>query len=327
MGQYPYAMITRASLGTRVIRLKSLIRRPLLTMYALQGQINDGSFTTLLADDGDSLDYFRCLVYGNHCDTFRKGVVSSLGARRLGQSNADLVIVATNRSLAEHYRNAGFHIVPKHVKLRLPINGSPDEIIAGLPPSAREDIRRNLRRAQADAFTCEVTHDEAWFDTFYNRMYAPFAAQRHGCLAIVYPYSKVKELFSLGAGMVIKKDGEPVGAALFRIHNSNFETPFLGVMGGDVSMARDGICLALYYNAIRLAYEYGCSSVDFGYSRPFLSDGSLRYKLKWGMIAEDTNVHVGVYAIFVPGTTEASRYFGASKRFFELTPEGVTPGP
>jgi hypothetical protein len=320
-------MIIRTSLRTRAIRLKSLIRRPLLTLYALQGRVGGSHFNTLVADDGTALDYFRCLIYGEQCSVSRKGVIPTLGACRLSCSSADLVVVAANRMLTEPYRRAGFYIVPRQVDLRLPVTGTPEDVISGLPPSAREDIRRNLRRAQANGYTCEVTRDEAWFDTFYHRMYVPFAAQRHGCQAMVYPYRRVKELFLLGAGMMIRRNAEPVGGALFCVEDTTFETPFLGIMNGDVALSRDGVCLALYYNAIRLAHELGCSSIDFGYSRPFLSDGALRYKLKWGMVPRDTKVHVGVFAMIAPGPTEAALRFLEANRFFEIVDDGIRLAP
>jgi len=56
----------------------------------------------------------------------------------------------------------------------------------------------------------------------------------------------------------------------------------VGVDKGDFDHLHQGALDALYFYCISYAIEKGCEAINFGNSNPFLTDGLLRYKKKWG---------------------------------------------
>jgi len=58
---------------------------------------------------------------------------------------------------------------------------------------------------------------------------------------------------------------------------------FMGVRDGDRELVKRGAISALYYHCALWAKEQGYRSIDFGHTRPFLRDGLLVSKKRWGM--------------------------------------------
>jgi hypothetical protein len=316
-------MSTRTSFRVRAERLKSLIRRPLLPVYLLEGEFQGGRLRVVVADDGATLGYFRRLAFPVGSSLSRRGVVSAFRAADLASSDADLVVIGANHFLLGRYAGRGFSFAPKYVQLQLSVYDEPDVMIDKLRGSGREDLKRNVRRMLEKGFDWEVTKKDEWFDLFYYRMYKPFAENKHGELARVHDYRAIRKDFRRGAGISITRDGNPVAGAITYIEDSTMFNPSKGILHGDDSIARDGASVALYYYCIRLAHSSGCKTADFGFSSPFLSDGTLSYKLKWGMGVPDLDDSKGVYAIASPGRTEQAVKFLRANRFFCLTPRGI----
>jgi len=316
-------MNSNASLLARLRRVKSLALHPYLGIYHLEGEFSGAPLHILVADDGFVLDYIRGLAFPNGCNQTKKGFVSAFRAMDLGRSNADMVIVGANHLLLPRYEGLGFKFAPRFVRLDLRIYDTPARMIDNLPASAREDLRRNARRMMAQGFEYEVTSDKDWFDLFYYDMYRPYAENLFGELARVHPYAMVKRDFERGIGVSIKRDGNPVAGAVSYFRDSTMVNWWKGMLHGDHSYTRVGASMALYYYRIELASMHGCKMADFGYSAPFLSDGALNYKLKWGMEVAKADNSRGVYAITAPGRTEQAMRFLRANRFFCLTDRGV----
>jgi hypothetical protein len=133
----------------------------------------------------------------------------------------------------------------------------------------------------------------------------------------------VKSVFSQGAGVVVKKEGKEMAGAVVSYNGRTMRIPHFGAPENGVDAFRDGSAFALDYFVAELAHSSGYDYVDFGHSRPFLSDGILRYKLNWHMEVRDDDDSVGVFAIATPGRTAAAEKFLAANRFFHLTPDGL----
>jgi hypothetical protein len=57
----------------------------------------------------------------------------------------------------------------------------------------------------------------------------------------------------------------------------------LGAAGGDESLMKKGVLAATYYYSMQYGRAKGRAMVDFGGTRPSLSDSLLRFKRKWGV--------------------------------------------
>lgn len=317
-------MTTEASPLVWAKRAKSLVRRPTLPVYSVEGEYHGERLKLLVADDGGTLGYMRRLAFPRESNTRRIGSVSAFKAPQLlDRADADLVIVGANHLLLPKYMQSDFVFAPRFVRLSLSIYDTPDVMVDKLHGSARDDLKRNIRRMMEKNYSYEATTDQQWFDLFYYRMYKPYAQSRHGELARVHKYKTIKKDFLHGAGISIQRDGSPVAGAIAYVDGETMFNPSKGILDGDQTLCREGASVALYYYCLHLAHARGCKTADFGYSPPFISDGALSYKLKWGMDILNRDDSNGVYAIAAPGRTEQAMKFLRANRFYCLTSRGI----
>jgi hypothetical protein len=155
------------------------------------------------------------------------------------------------------------------------------------------DRERKREQKKALAFPCETSRDPADLQVFYDTMYLPFLRTHHQHPTILeFDYLLNNYLKKNGELLLIKKEDQVIAGGLCNLAG---ETYHLGTLGlKDESYTNEGAIAALYYYGIKLAYERGAKFVDLGLSRPFLSDGVVIYKRKWGgsIRRDDKNNHV-----------------------------------
>ena len=298
-------------------RLKSLIRRPLLPLYSLNGQYEGDPLRVLIADDGSALTYFRDLIFHGDAEVSRRGAVPSVLAPRLASADSDIVIVAANQFLLSLYRGRDFHFLPKWMRVYLPVWDHPDVMLKAMTGSTACTVRKNLRKAMSSGFTCELKDDVSWFDRFYSEIYRPYALNRFGDHAVTDDYSKMRNIFQHGMGIELQKDGEIAGGVVIVRSNRVLYCYRLGLADTDRTN-REGGSVALYYYMMLLAHSWGCSGLDLGHSRPFASDGVLRFKLKWGARPLDADNGIGVFALAAPRRTPQAMRFLQANPFYEM---------
>lgn len=306
----------------RARQAASLIRHPMLDVYSVEGVSNCGHLRLLVGDDGSTLDYITSLLFSEGAEVSRMKRVNVLRGPRLDQCSADVVVVGANLLLADLYVQQGFYLVPKWVRLFLPVEEDPYIRLHNFGRQTRKYFKWMLKKIQDARFECEVVTDAAWLDTFYYDMYCPYARQRFGDSAVVHSHRKVRETFRRGAGIVVRRGARPVAGTVVSRQGPDLRVPHVGVLEGDTEAVRDGALFAMDYYAVQFAHTSGCKFVDFGHSRPFLSDGPLRYKLNWHMEVRDDDDGVGVFAVATPGDNERAARFLQSNPFFRLTEHG-----
>lgn len=312
-------MTSWKSAYVRARQVAFLAKHPFLDLYLLDGVFRGLPLRMLVADDGYTLPYISSIAFPDGADVSSKGRISALKAPGLAESGADVVVVGANLLLGKLFAGRGFHMAPKWLCPVMRTHGEhPDAIISRLGKSARSDVRRNLNRANESDFSYEVTTDRSWFDTFYSHMYKPYAEHRHGNVLQLDSYGRVRRAFAKGAGIVLKQHGEVVGGSIFYMQGKTMRNPYMGILNGDESVVRAGASQILYYYVMLMAHAEGCDAMNFGSSRPFLSDGVLKFKMKWGMDVVGDDLATAVFAIATPRQTEASTSFLAANPFFEM---------
>lgn len=309
-------------LVNRTRQTVSLIRHPLLKVYSVEGESNCGYLRLLIADDGVTLPYMLELLFPDGAKVSAKGHVNARKAQELARSQADVIIVGANLLLTEQYKSAGFYIVPRWVRLMLPVVDDPYARLYDFGRQTRKYFKWMLKKVKDAGFECETVTDSAWFDAFYNDMYKPYAEQRYGGSAVIHSYRKVKRAFERGAGIIAKKDGKPVAGTIVSRYDDVLHIPHVGVLGADPAPVREGALFAMDYYIVQYAHDTGCRVMDFGHSRPFLSDGPLKYKLNWHMDVLDDDDGVGFFAI-KPGHSDQSQRFFEANPFFFMTEQGL----
>jgi hypothetical protein len=114
-------------------------------------------------------------------------------------------------------------------------------------------------------------------------MYLPYIKDRYGKLSRLSHYEFIRYLSERNCKLILTKlNDEYLYGAIFSIKKDEIITSFAGAMMGKLHYMKNGLGATPYYFLIHWANENGYKSIDFGKSNPFLDDGLLIYKIKWG---------------------------------------------
>jgi hypothetical protein len=256
--------------------VRKFIRLIHFTVYTLSAE-KDAIYITSDEPDPGFIEYF----YPGTTITPVKSIFAwSLGRYARNYSTA---IIDMHPFLARFFSGGVFTV--RWIRQEISLNTTCEELFS--------DRERKRERKKALAFPYETSRDPADLQVFYDTMYLPFLRTRHQHPTILeFDYLLNNYLKKNGELLFIKKDGEVIAGGLCNLVG---ETYLLGTLGlKDEAFINEGAIAALYYYGIRLAYERGAKFVDLGLSRPFLSDGVVIYKRKWGgnIRRDDKNNHV-----------------------------------
>ena len=180
----------------------------------------------------------------------------------------DAVLVDMYTFFTRSFRD-GF-LVPSMVNEVLNINKPIDEAIK----------LSSHQLKKVDKYNFEISNDLDALKFFYEKMYVTHAKKKYGEFAYVEHFNYLKKILRRGELIFIKLGGEYVSGALCEICNESYLLQNNGVI--DESYIKEGALIATYYFPILRAKEINAKIVDFGGSKPFLSDGVLRHKNQWG---------------------------------------------
>lgn len=298
-------------------KYRSLLRRFLLNVYTVEGMFDGHPLRMLIADDGTTLDFIPKLAFSDGATVSKTGVVSALKAPNLIDSDADLVVVGANSLFTSRYAKKGFRIVPKWLRLFMPVKEDPYAWLSSFGRTTRSYFNRKIHKIEESGFQCEIVTDIKWLHRFYREMYKPYTLQRFSEDAVIYKLSVLEKFFTRGFLVMAKKHGEPVAGVIAYQEGDVLHLPFGGIAGGDVELVKEGAMFAIHYFLAQQAHSWGCSFIDFGRSRSFLSDGTLMYKLNWHPEAIPADDIVTVFAIATPGDTpQAQKFLEANPHFY-----------
>lgn len=166
--------------------------------------------------------------------------------------------------------------IPNWVRQELPVASTWDETVSAIPIKLRKDIARLLRK-----YGYRLCLDQR-FDApvdFYRELHLPHVRARFGNDALAVDEAEFLHETrnttrlnlihedSIVAASLVDTDGDRL-----RIRRSSTATNAEWLKGrSDV----------LDYFCLLLAQLLSCKYLDFGRSRPFITDGPLRYKAKW----------------------------------------------
>lgn len=159
------------------------------------------------------------------------------------------------------------------------------------PTQAFRNIRNIVSRL---GLTREVARDAAAFDAFYRDQYARLTAERHDAAAVLYGHAVSKRDFlALDQELVLVKDGaRAVGGAVLEYSGGKAHFLMFG-LAADAGRAGKEAGHAVYFHLMERARERGFSILDMGYCRPFLSDGVMTHKRRWGAVLVPARSHGG----------------------------------
>jgi len=135
-------------------------------------------------------------------------------------------------------------------------------------------------KKKAGKFEPLFSTDQKDLDLFYDGMYVAYIKKRFAGAVFIKKVFFEKSLGTSSELCMLKKDDLLVAGALFEFTGDRYVLLTLGVT--DEALVKEGATSALYYYGICRARERGARYFDFGLSRPFIFDGVLNYKRRWG---------------------------------------------
>lgn len=168
--------------------------------------------------------------------------------------------------------------VPAWIRQEIQLADSFDNTIASLRKSVRDSQLRKIRKFK---LTHATTHDAADIDHFYDAMYVPHVQRRFGLHADIESRRVVHRCVAAGALLNILRDDEVIGACVLLPKDDTLRMLLIGFPKENLRQV-DGASAALYFYTLKYAHEKGFRSVDYCGSRPFLNDGVLDVKRRWG---------------------------------------------
>ncbi len=147
----------------------------------------------------------------------------------------------------------------------------------------KKSLKSDLSKIRKNDLRFEVRNEMDQFDNFYHNMYLPYITKSHDKRAIIHDYDFLLKEFKKCDLVLIKKEQIYIAGCLIYYEEKEPRFLSLGVKDADTAYVDDGAIGALYYFSVKYLKERGHKKINFGLSRPFLGDGVLRYKKKWGL--------------------------------------------
>jgi len=208
---------------------------------------------------------------------------------------ADVTLLRLNGAVRRRARARGHLVVPVWAHASLDTRRSLDAIVEG-ERSGRSSRKNDVRRTAKAGFRPVLARGPEELRHFFEDWCHPFIQRRFGAGVILMNDDWMRQMARVCEVMWIERGGTRVGAALLEPRGRELRNLAFGVR--DPALVREGVLSAAYWFMVERAVREGYATLWLGGSRPVLSDGVLRHKLKWGAvltpIRQWENVAVGV---------------------------------
>lgn len=258
---------------------KYVLKNWLFRKYAIvtKDKNNNQSFLTIGSRKASSR--YKSVYLGKDANASNSLIINSNIQNKLDKfyTNYGLICIQDS-SLVTSNRNL-FVMQPEFIVLEIPLPDTYEVYIK----SITNDAKNNLKKVQKVGFTCSISNDKTWVNTFYKDYYVQTMVDRHSEDAAVIPMWEMLSIVNNPGAEFVKLylDGICVAAALTIFENDKYICHKIGYLNGDVSLLQKGIVTAIYEFRIKRAYELGCKAIVLGGTPPYLENGVFKYKAKW----------------------------------------------
>ena len=288
------------------ISLQDTLHNWHMPAYYVRSSLPDsnGEGTVLYFGDRPQYKSWTHTLFGHTIQPVSLGQFSLfqiLGGRH-PELTADIMLCPLNPWTMPLFAQRNWHIMPSyvdcHVDLRKPIN----ELITS------KDAKGDLRVARRFDYRFEnVENDQALHEFFY-KMLLPTVKSRYKERAFLPKFENIQHIYQNGVLIAAYLDDEWVGAHLLDIEGTDsIRSANLGWRNGADEWRKKGLIASLYNQTFIWAQENGFIKLNMGSSQPFVNDGPLNFKLKWGATMMPLEVR------FVEGQVEGARSFIGAK--------------
>lgn len=201
----------------------------------------------------------------------------AIAGRKGVLSDCDALVCPSNPLTRLLFTARGWFVVPKYVKCLIDLHVPIDQLVR------RHAAKDDLRIIRKKNYRFEVLRDDAAFDEFYHEMLVPTIRIRHEERANISTLEALRTVFHQGYLLAAYQGTEWVGANLVVPQTNNkLYWANIGWRDGSKQIMKDRLVSALLYEMIQRGKHEGFKTLDLGSCSPFINDGPLNYKLKWG---------------------------------------------
>jgi hypothetical protein len=251
--------------------------RPRTNLFVGEERINGAKLSLLAAGKAKDISYVVHSVLREHSSqqSAAREWLWRL-SRQAQQQDADLIIVAgLPYSVFRLMKFSKAFFVPRWIEVDLDFQAA----WARLRTSTY--LKKELKKIQTHHFELEVTRDAELKWLFYHRMYVPYITNRFGESATLRSYSPLLDSADCDL-LLIKYRGEYIAGSVLEYRRGAVHGHGLGILDGRLDYLRIGALSATYYFSLQYLAGQGYTKLHLGYSRPFVYDGALQHKLRWG---------------------------------------------
>ncbi len=256
-------------------RVLRLMKPP--ELVRLSGTTHAGTRGTMIVAGMVERDFVAGKYFAGEPERTGLGRVPIWGlARRLRtlRESANLTVAVLDRAWAARLPGEDYLLAPEWVCL---VTDAVQSVRDN--PNSTPSLLRDHRRLRSEKFEYVVSHEAADGRAFFDEMVEPHVSARHSDAQL--SLAALQHALRRGALLWIMQEGQRVAGMLVERRAERLWLRNVGVAGGDPTLLRRGVLAAAYIHAVEYGAKLGCRSVDLGGSRPWLSDGVLRYKVKW----------------------------------------------
>ena len=203
--------------------------------------------------------------------------LAEIGKRKGELSNCDILVCPSNPVSRLLFTEPGWFIIPKYIKCLIDLCKPVEQLVC------RHAAKDDLRIARKKNYRFEVLRQEAAFDQFYHEMFVPTTRIRHEDRANIPSLETLKKAFKNGYLLAAYQEDEWVAANLMVPQTGNvLNWANVGWRWGAEQLMKDRVVSALMFEMMVRGKNEGYDTLDLGSCNPFVNDGPLGYKLKWG---------------------------------------------
>jgi hypothetical protein len=221
----------------------------------------------------------------------RLGIFSLVKFRSKIKNNYCLIFCEENKILKSLLRLNLFE-VPFFVDQTIDLSIGRNAVIKGYRKNRKS---LELRKIKKFSYSYEVKEKITDLKNIYEKMYVPLMSKRHKSKP--EKFLDFKKYFKDGCLLVFCNE-VAVGFASLLKERDGLVVRRMGVLDASQELYSKGVMTAVHYFLIEHALDSKFHFLSLGYSVPFLDDGVLIYKNKWGAkLSYDSKVSTSYFGV------------------------------
>ena len=268
--------------------IAEILKALLFPVYLISGEARYGGGTLRLLYGGGNpvRAYLTSLAISGPATSIFLGKKTHFGFARCARKiRPDLEFIRSHTLLASGTAFSNRLFLPDWV------SGHADLLQQANHEDRSRSRQRDRRLMARHGIDYSVTTDISELNYFYDHMYVPHVSVAHGDAALFMSRERMHRYVQQSGGelLVVRLQNRPVAGSFVVYEKAGPRLFSGGVLNRDRTLLRKGVGTAIYLLSFDHLRSRGYSSVNLGRTRPFLSDGALYFKRRFGLTITDVS--------------------------------------